>query len=68
MPDNGTQLAAFQSMMLEALHEHDDAAEILATLKADPASEPFLDYLDELEPRMVEVAAELLKKWGRRSA
>lgn len=59
-------LADFQSALLELLDQQLDAEQILARLHSDPVFVPYRSYIDTFEPRMVEVAAELVKKWGQR--
>ncbi|MBD1867409.1 hypothetical protein H6F88_27280 [Oculatella sp. FACHB-28] len=63
-------LLAFQVALLEALNAHypidHPTNEILSRLKADPQLASFEVYLNTFEDRMVEVAAELVKKWGQR--
>jgi len=65
-PPVDDELAAVQARLLELLDAHDDPAEVLAALRADPSLAAFADWFDGWDPRMVEVAAELVKKWGRR--
>jgi hypothetical protein len=64
-------LLAFQVALLEALDSHHPTdyptSEILSRLKADPQLASFETYLNTFENRMVEVAAELVKKWGQRT-
>ena len=60
-------LADFQAALLELLDGPLTADEILARLRTDEVFAPYRDYIDTFEPRMVEVAAELTKKWGRRA-
>jgi len=62
----GDALSQFQGVLLETLYRHQHADAILAALRAEPACEPYSDYIDSMEPRMLEVAAELVKKWGVR--
>lgn len=59
-------LAAFQAALLELLDEQLSTDEILRRLKTDAAFRPFQAYIASFEPRMVEVAAELVKKWSVR--
>ena len=61
-------LDEFQAALLELLDQPLAPDEILARLKTDEAFVPSREYVETFEPRMVEVAAELVKKWGRRSA
>jgi hypothetical protein len=60
------QLATFQARLLNELNASDDAIAILLALKGAPESAVFADFIAQMEPRMVEVAAELVKKWGIR--
>jgi hypothetical protein len=59
-------LAAFQTRLLNELDASDDAYAILQALQAAPESAEFAEFIGQMEPRMVEVAAELVKKWGIR--
>ena len=59
-------LAAFQAALLNLLAKDLPPAELRHRLTADPAFAPYQDYIATFEPRMVEVAAELVKKWGVR--
>jgi hypothetical protein len=64
MNDSDKQLAVFQACLLDALYNHETADQIIAALQASDATLPFRDYLSMAEPEMLEVAAELVKKWG----
>ncbi len=55
------ELADFQASLLLALHELEDAAAIRSCL----ANQPGADYLQAAENEMIEVAAELVKTWGK---
>ena len=61
------RLAAFQAALLELLAQGLSPEEVIARLRSDAAFAPFADYVETFEPRMVEVAAALVKKWGRRA-
>jgi hypothetical protein len=61
-------LADFQNALLELLDQGLPTERILAKLRDDPAFAAFRDYAAAMEPRMLEVAVELVRKWGRRSA
>jgi uncharacterized protein len=54
---------AFQAELLEILDREEDAGIILSCLNEHEAFHP---YIKTFEGRMVEVAAELVKKWGDR--
>ncbi len=60
------ELATFQSILLERLSSQDDPELIKATLLREPLSPSLTDYVQSFEPEMVEIAAELVKKWGKR--
>jgi len=60
------QLAAFQSALFELLDEGLPPERVLERLRSDAAFAPFAEYVRRFEPRMVEVAALLVAKWGRR--
>jgi hypothetical protein len=61
------ELARLQDRLLELLHEETDSAVIRDRLEAEFGDSGFRDFIQQMEPRMIEVAAELVKKWGRRS-
>ncbi len=67
MPDEDPELAAFQACLLETLHQHTDAASILTALRNSESTQPFVDYINSFEPEMLELAALLVKKWGRKA-
>jgi hypothetical protein len=60
------RLARFQAALLEILAQPLDTEGLARCLAADPDCEPYREYLATFEPRMLEVAAALVKKWGRR--
>ena len=60
-------LDRFQAALLELLAETDDVEAIRARLAADPAFAPYAAYVAGFEPRMLAVASELVRRWGRRA-
>jgi hypothetical protein len=60
------ELASFQSLLLETLSSQDEPDIIKATLLQEPLSPVLQDYVHSFSPEMVEIAAELVKKWGKR--
>jgi hypothetical protein len=67
MPEASVEeLAAFQSALFELLDEGLPLEGVVERLRSDAAFGPFADYVRRFEPRMVEVAALLVAKWGRR--
>jgi hypothetical protein len=60
------ELATFQSTLLETLSSQDDPDVIKATLQQESLSPALQDYVQTFEPEMLEIAAELVKKWGKR--
>ena len=60
-------LADFQDALLQLLAGDWPVEVILQKLRDDPAFAEFRDYVTSLEPRMLAVAVELTKKWGRRA-
>ncbi len=65
MPDD-SNLAHFQATLLDLLDQGLPPAEITATLQNDPLLAEYAGYISTFEPRMVEVAIELVAKWGQR--
>ena len=62
------QLARFQSALIEALARETSLDTLRSRLQSEAAFLPFRDYLQACDPRMLQVAADLIKKWGRRHA
>jgi hypothetical protein len=72
-PDN---IAEFQSLLLEILDSQQDAGTIREILNADIAiaqtgkcaiQQELVKYIETADPAMLEIAAMLVKKWGRKS-
>jgi len=63
MPERG--LALFQHRLLQLLWENSNPAEIRQALLDDAALAEFHGYVRGMDDRMIEVAAELVRKWGR---
>ncbi len=59
-------LADFQDALLNLLDQGLPVERIREKLRDDPAFTEFRDYATAIEPRMLEVAVELMRKWGRR--
>ncbi|MFO0969116.1 MAG: hypothetical protein U0793_26475 [Gemmataceae bacterium] len=59
------ELAAFQAALLDLLSQDLAVEEVRQRLRSDAVFAPFQEYLEEAAPRMLEVALELTKKWGR---
>lgn len=62
------ELERFQSEILELLAQDLTPAQIVARLQSDPAFAPFQNYIQTFEPRFLEVASALVKKWGQRDS
>ena len=60
-------LAAFQDALLDLLDQGLPVEAVRERLREDPAFAAFRDYAAAIEPRMLEVAGELVRKWGRRA-
>ena len=54
------KIAAYQGVLLEALFNNERAEDILRDLRVAPECEGFQTAIDRMEPKMLEVAAELL--------
>jgi hypothetical protein len=63
-PDDG--LARFQAALLDLLAEDLPVDLVQHRLHEDAAFVEFRAYVDAFEPRMLTVAMELVKKWGKR--
>jgi hypothetical protein len=60
------ELAAFQAALLALLDQRLPVEQTLARLRTDAAFRPFAAYVGRFDGRMVEVAGQLVAKWGRR--
>jgi hypothetical protein len=65
MPDDAS-LAHFQAVLLDLLDRGHAPEQLVAQLQQDPSLAEYVDYISTFEPRMLEVAIELVAKWGRR--
>lgn len=61
------ELAAFQAALLELLAQPLPPEEMMRRLHTDAVFAAHQDYIATFEPRMVEISAILVKKWGQRS-
>ena len=69
MPDSeleDLELAAFQALLLDHLERGTPAHELQAQLRDHPAAAPFRAYVETLEPRCLEIASRIVKKWAVR--
>jgi hypothetical protein len=57
-------LAYFQERLLALLWETEAPATIRDQLLTDPKLKAFHAYIEKMDPHMLEVAAELVHKWG----
>lgn len=67
MTQDEIALARFQAALLEQLATERSPAEILDQLRSSLELAPFREYIDSFESCPLEVAASLVKKWGRRA-
>jgi hypothetical protein len=63
---NDKSLADFQAALLDLLVQPLPAEIMHERLRTAPEFQEYQAYIADFEPRMIEVAAELVKKWGRR--
>lgn len=59
-------VSSFQSVLLELLAEDLPIDALMEKLKSDESFAAFQDQIALWEPRMVRVASDLVKKWGKR--
>lgn len=57
------ELARFQALLVEVLRKESDPERALARLRSHPDAGPHRDWLDRIEPRMLGVAASLVRRW-----
>ena len=58
------ELAAYQAALLELLASGVAPAEMQARLAADPAFAPYREYTATFEPRSLEIASALVRRWA----
>lgn len=61
-----SRLAGYERALLEALEGAEDARAVRARLLADPRAAPYRAHVEAMEPRMLEVALRLARRWVRR--
>jgi hypothetical protein len=61
-----TELARFQTLLLELLDTELSPHEIHRRLLDHEAAAPFRDYVRNFEPRCIEIGSLLVRKWGVR--
>jgi hypothetical protein len=62
------ELANFQAALLELLDTQQDLKDMRSQLQQNPAFAVFQEYINTFDDKMLEVAAELVKKWGRHNS
>jgi hypothetical protein len=65
-PMDDLELDAFQALLLELLDGGAPPEELKARLSAAPAAAPFADWIAGWEPRCIETASVLVRRWGHR--
>jgi hypothetical protein len=59
-------LATLQAELLSRLDRHDEPGDILASLQSIETGEQYRAWIESFDPDMAELAAQLVRKWGRR--
>ncbi len=67
-PDHDLQLALYQECLLELLNGDLSAQQIIGQLQSNPQLAAYSAYVGTFEPRMVDAAKQLVKRWGKRAA
>ncbi len=57
-------LEEYQEVLLHLLDSEMEPRTIIEELKLNPRMQSLHQYIDSLEPEMIAVAKELIKKWG----
>jgi hypothetical protein len=63
-PDDA--LLRYQDALMNLLASNVPVSEIQKRLREDEVFQPYKNYVESFEPRMIEVAIELINKWGQR--
>ncbi len=67
LPAEDLELARFQALLIETLHLGLAADETRARLLAHPDAAPFVDWIQTFDPRAIEVATLITRKFAVRS-
>ncbi|MGB8700071.1 MAG: hypothetical protein WCD18_11700 [Thermosynechococcaceae cyanobacterium] len=60
------EIADFQASLLEILSSESDPVKILTECQGLSTPDAMTKYIATFDPRMVQVAADLVKQWGKR--
>jgi hypothetical protein len=61
-----TEIATFQESLLEILSAQSSPPQILMTLQELSTPDEMAEYIAAFDPSMIQLAADLVKQWGRR--
>jgi hypothetical protein len=61
-----TEIAIFQESLLEILSTQSSPPKILRTLQERLTPNAMAEYIATFDPKMIQLAADLVKQWGRR--
>jgi hypothetical protein len=61
-----TDIATFQASLLEILSAQSSPPQILMTLQELSTPDAMAEYITTFDPRMIQLAADLVKQWGKR--
>jgi hypothetical protein len=61
-----TEIATFQESLLEILSTQSSLSQILTTLQELSTPNEIAEYIETFDPRMIQLAADLVKQWGKR--
>lgn len=61
-----TDIATFQASLLEILSAQSSPPQILMTLQELSTPNAMAEYITTFDPRMIQLAADLVKQWGKR--
>ncbi len=68
MSHSNQELANLQAILLDLLYRFETSEEIMSELRALKLSPNYEAWIDQFQPSMLETGAELVKKWGAKSA
>lgn len=63
MKQESPKLAAFQDILLEVLLNNSEPKKIRQELLNHPDSIKFIDYINDMDDKMIATASQLLQKW-----
>jgi len=66
MTAGDSDLATLQAELLSRLDRRDEPGDIIDSLRTIETGQVYREWIESFDPDMAELAAQLVRKWGRR--